>query len=62
MILWFIELDKVAAMFSRLITILLVLGAVITLQCLTYTEAVTSKWPYQRRRSSGKRSLKNKLV
>ena len=60
-IFWFNEWDRWATMYSRLSTILLVLGLVITLQCLAYTEAITAKWPL-RRRKSGKKSLRNKLV
>mgnify|MGYP006891521876 CR=1 FL=1 len=60
-IFWFNEWDRWATMYSRLSTILLVLGLVITFQCLTYTEAGTDDWPL-RRRKSGKKSLRNKLV
>ena len=60
-IFWFNEWDRWTTMYSRLSTILLVLGLVITFQCLAYTEALTSKWPL-RRRKAGKKSLRNKLV
>ena len=60
-IFWFNKWDRWATMYSRLSTILLVLGLVITFQCLVYTEALTAKWPL-RRRKSGKKSLRNKLV
>ena len=56
-----IEWDRSAIMYSRLSTLLLILGLVITFQCLTHTEAETAKWPYHRRRS-GRKNLRNKLV
>ena len=60
-IFWFNKWDRWATMYSRLSTILLVLGLVITLQCLAYTEAINAKWTHLRLKT-GKKSLGNKLV